>query len=292
VSVTATETAPAAPPADDPPGAPVRVRRTIRSRLLGIYATLAYIWLFAPLVVIVAFSFNRPTGKFNTRWNELTFQNWLHPFRKQDYTEALITSLKVAAVACIVATILGGLMALALSRYQFRGRGLVNIIIVLPLTTPEIVLGSSLFTLFFNANVELGFTTVVIAHIMFCVSFVALTVQARVRGFDWTLEDAAMDLGSTPWRTFRTVTFPLILPGIAAAFLLSFALSIDDYIITSFVAGNGEGSITTFPMRIFNANRTEIPPQVHVIASAILIASVGLMAVGTLRTMRRDRGLA
>ena len=120
MSVTATETAPAAPPADDPPGAPVRVRRTIRSRLLGIYATLAYIWLFAPLVVIVAFSFNRPTGKFNTRWNELTFQNWLHPFRKQDYTEALITSLKVAAVACIVATILGGLMALALSRYQFR----------------------------------------------------------------------------------------------------------------------------------------------------------------------------
>jgi spermidine/putrescine transport system permease protein len=117
-------------------------------------------------------------------------------------------------------------------------------------------------------------------------------VQARVRGFDWTLEDAAMDLGSTPWRTFRTVTFPLILPGIAAAFLLSFALSIDDYIITSFVAGNGEGSITTFPMRIFNANRTEIPPQVHVIASAILIASVALMTAGTLRTMRRDRGLA
>jgi spermidine/putrescine transport system permease protein len=118
------------------------------------------------------------------------------------------------------------------------------------------------------------------------VSFVALTVQARVRGFDWTLEDAALDLGSSPWRTFRTVTFPLILPGIGAAALLSFALSIDDYIITSFVAGD---STTTFPMRIFNANKTEIPPQVHVIASAILLATVGLMAVGAFRTLQRER---
>jgi spermidine/putrescine transport system permease protein len=291
--VSAAITAPPTRPPTGRPAPPTAVpadeRRPFRSRLLGIYATLAYIWLFAPLVVIVVFSFNRPAGKFNTRWTEFTFDNWLHPFRKQDYTEALIMSLKVAGVACVIATVLGGLMALALSRYQFRGRGLVNIILVLPLTTPEIVMGASLFTLFFNANVELGFTTVVIAHIMFCVSFVALTVQARVRGFDWTLEDAALDLGSSPWRTFRTITFPLILPGIAAAFLLSFALSIDDYIITSFVAGNGEESITTFPMRIFNANKTEIPPQVHVIASAILIGSVALMAAGTLRTMRRDR---
>ena len=290
MTTTTTAPPPSSPAAPVPrsTSVPARPRRTIRSRLLGIYATLAFIWLFAPLVVIVVFSFNKPAGKFNTRWTEFTFDNWLHPFRKQDYTEALVTSLKVAAVACVVATILGGLMALALSRYQFRGRGLVNILIVLPLTTPEIVLGSSLFTLFFNANVGLGFVTVVIAHITFCVSFVALTVQARVKGFDWTLEDAAMDLGSSPWRTFRTITFPLIVPGIAAAFLLSFALSIDDYIITSFVAGNGEGSITTFPMRIFNANRTEIPPQVHVIASAILIGSVALMAIGMLRTMRRD----
>jgi spermidine/putrescine transport system permease protein len=288
--VTATATAPPSkiPVEPGPVAAPPPARRPFRSRLLGIYAFLAFVWLFAPLFVILLFSFNHPTGKFNTKWNQFTFDNWLHPFRKQDYTEALITSLKVAAVACTVATILGGLMALALSRYQFRGRGLVNIIIVLPLTTPEIVMGSSLFTLFFNANVTMGFATVVIAHIMFCVSFVALTVQARVRGFDWTLEDAALDLGSSPWRTFRTITFPLILPGIAAAFLLSFALSIDDYIITSFVAGNGEGSITTFPMRIFNANKTEIPPQVHVIASALLIISIACIAVGTLRSMRRE----
>ena len=290
MTATATATAPPAqtPVEPRPSPAPPPARRRFRSRLLGIYAFFAYVWLFAPLLVIVVFSFNNPSGKFNTKWNEFTFDNWLHPFRKQDYTEALVTSLQVAAVACAIATILGGLMALSLSRYQFRGRGFVNILIILPLTTPEIVLGSSLFTLFFNANFSMGFATVVIAHIMFCVSFVALTVQARVRGFDWTLEDAALDLGSSPWRTFRTITFPLILPGIAAAFLLSFALSIDDYIITSFVAGNGDGAITTFPMRIFNANKTEIPPQVHVIASFILFASVGIIAFATLRSMRRE----
>jgi spermidine/putrescine transport system permease protein len=266
------------------PPPPQRERRSHRPSWLGVWTTLVFIWLFAPIVVVVIFSFNEPVGKFNTKWNQFTFDNWLNPFAKADYTEALITSLQVAAIACLVATALGGLMALATSRYEFRGKGLVNIILVLPLTTPEIVMGASLFTLFFARDASLGFVTVVIAHILFCLSFVALTVQARVRGFDWSLEDAALDLGSTPWRTFRTVTFPLILPGIAAAFMLSFALSIDDYIITSFVAGD---STTTFPMRIFNANKTEIPPQVHVIASAILFVTVGLMAVGAWRTLKK-----
>jgi spermidine/putrescine transport system permease protein len=265
---------------------PNKDRRTLRSRWLGIWSTLVYIWLFAPIVVVVAFSFNDPAGKFNTKWNEFTFDNWLHPFAKADYTEALIVSLKVAAVACVIATMLGGLMALAISRYEFRGKGLVNIILVLPLTTPEIVLGSSLFTLFFARDLDFGFPTVVIAHILFCLSFVALTIQARVRGFDWSLEDAALDLGSTPWRTFRTVTFPLILPGIGAAFLLSFALSIDDYIITSFVAGD---ATTTFPMRIFNANKTEIPPQVNVLATAILVFTGSLMAFGTWRSLKKSK---
>jgi spermidine/putrescine transport system permease protein len=263
---------------------PRRERRPFRSRLLGLWACVVYLWLFAPIVVVVLFSFNRPAGKFNTAWNEFTLENWASPFEREDLTDALITSLQVAVAAALIATIFGALMALATSRYEFRGKGFVNILTVLPLTSPEIVLGSSLFTLFFSRNVNLGFTTVVIAHIMFCLSFVALTVQARVRGFDWSLEDAAMDLGSSPLRTFRTVTFPLILPGVAAAALLSFALSIDDYIITSFVAGDG---ITTFPMRIFNANKTEIPPQINVIASMILFVTVGLMAIGAFRTLKR-----
>jgi spermidine/putrescine transport system permease protein len=259
-------------------------RRPLRSRLLGLWAFVVYAWLFAPIAVVVAFSFNRPAGKFNTAWNEFTLDNWADPFKREDFTDALVTSLQVAVLAAFVATIFGGLMALATSRYEFRGKGFINILTVLPLTSPEIVLGSSLFTLFFARDVKLGFATVVIAHILFCLSFVALTVQARVRGFDWSLEDAAMDLGSTPWRTFRTVTFPLILPGIGAAALLSFALSIDDYIITSFIAGDGT---TTFPMRIYNANKTEIPPQINVIASMILFFTVGLMAIGAWRTLKR-----
>jgi len=259
-------------------------KRLFRGHLLGIWAWLVYIWLFAPIVVIVLFSFNKPVGKFNTKWNEFTLHNWAHPFDKPEYKDALVTSLQVAAVSVLIATVIGGLLALGTSKYKFKGKGLVNILIVLPLTTPEIVMGASLFTLFFSRNVGLGFTTIVIAHVLFCVSFVALTVEARLRGFDWTLEDAALDLGSSPWRTFRTVTFPLILPGVAAAGLLSFALSIDDYIITSFVAGD---STTTFPMQIFNANKVEIPPQVQVLATMILIFTLGLMAIGAWRTVRR-----
>lgn len=268
-------------------GAPTPVhkeKRRFRSRLLGIWSLLVYLWLFAPIVVVVIFSFNDPAGKFNTAWNQFTLDNWADPFQREDYTEAFVTSLKVAAVSCFIATIVGGLMALATSRYEFRGKGAVNILLVLPLTTPEIVLGSSLFTLFFARNADLGFWTVVIAHILFCISFVALTVEARVRGFDWSLEDAAMDLGSSPWRTFRTVTFPLILPGIAAAGLLSFALSFDDYIITSFVAGD---ATETFPMRIFNANKTELPPQINVLATIILVFTTLLLGIGAWRALKK-----
>jgi spermidine/putrescine transport system permease protein len=291
VTITATPPS-AAPPEQLPtpaPAAPPKApRRKFRSRLLGIWAFLVYLWLFAPIVVMIVFSFNKPTGKFNITWNEFTFDNWLNPFSKQEYTDALITSLQIAVIASLVATVLGGLMGFAISRHEFRGKGLVNILLVLPLTTPEIVLGSSLFTLFFARNLSFGFGTVLIAHILFCLSFVALTIEARVRGFEWTLVDAAMDLGSSPWRAFRTVTFPLILPGIAAAAMLSFALSIDDYIITSFVAGD---ATETFPMRIFNANKTELPPQINVIATGLLILIVGLISIGTIRTMRREAKL-
>jgi spermidine/putrescine transport system permease protein len=154
---------------------------------------------------------------------------------------------------------------------------------VLPLTTPEIVLGSSLAMLFLNRSVEFGFWTIVIAHIMFQVSFVALTVRARIRGFDWTLEQAAQDLGATPWRTFRKITFPLILPGILAAALLAFALSIDDFIITFFNAG----SVLTFPLQIFGASRVKLPPQINVLATMILVVSVALLAIGSAKTIRR-----
>jgi spermidine/putrescine transport system permease protein len=163
----------------------------------------------------------------------------------------------------------------------------VNLFLVLPLTSPEIVLGSSLATLFIDRGVDFGFTTIVIAHIMFQVSFVAVTVRARIRGFDWTLEQAALDLGATPMRAFWRITFPLILPGIAAAALLSFALSIDDFIITFFNAG----SLLTFPLQIFGASRVKIPPQINVLATMLLAVSVALMVAGAAVAARQRRRL-
>ena len=251
---------------------------------LWVVTALGFVYLFVPIITIAAFSFNDPgKSKFNTSWNAFTLENWRHAFESSDLTRALKESLLVAAIACAIATVLGALVALALTRYKMKGGVLIGLLLVLPLTTPEIVMGASLFTLFFNQGVDRGFTTVVIAHVAFCVSFVALTVKARIRGFDWTLEDAAADLGSPPLRTFRKVTLPLITPGIIAAFLLSFALSIDDYIITSFVAG----SVTTLPLEIFDSAKVTIPPQVHVLATTIMLVSVSVILVGTVWGNRR-----
>lgn len=245
-------------------------------------AVAGFVYLFVPIAVIVGYSFNKPRGRFNIIWQEPTLDNWRDPFAPGPLTDAMYLSLKIALIAAGAATVLGSLIALALVRYRFRGGTLVNLLLVLPLTTPEIVMGSSLATLFISRGVQRGFTTIVIAHVLFCTSFVALTVKARIRGFDWTLEDAAMDLGAPPWRTFSRVTLPLITPGILAAALLSFALSIDDFIITFFNAGSEE----TFPLRIFSASRVEISPQINVLATIVLLVSVGLMILGTVARRR------
>jgi spermidine/putrescine transport system permease protein len=264
--------------------------RKVGTRLLNVYAALGLAYLFIPIAVIVAFSFNRPRGKFNIIWNEFTFDNWAHPFAEQELVDAFVLSLEVAAIATAAAVVLGGLVALALTRYRFRGGAVVNMLLVLPLTTPEIVLGSSLASLFIAqaypfAPDQRGFGTVVIAHTMFCVSFVALTVKARLRGFDWSLEDAAMDLGAGPVRTFTKVTFPLMIPGIMAAALLSFALSLDDFVITLFNAGNE----VTFPLYIYGATQKGIPPQIQVLSTMILVASVAILAFSTFFGRRRER---
>jgi spermidine/putrescine transport system permease protein len=247
-------------------------------------ATVAgFAYLFTPIVVIVVFSFNKPRGRFNLLWQEFTLDNWADPFAKEALTDAMVLSLEVAAVAAAAATVLGTLVALALVRYRFTGSRLVNLLLLLPLTTPEIVLGSSLLTLFIDRGVQRGFWTIVIAHVLFCTSFVALTVKARLRGFEWTLEDAAMDLGAGPWRTFSRVTLPLIVPGIIAAALLSFALSIDDFIVTFFNAG----AEVTFPLQVFGASRAELSPQIHVLATMVLLVSVAVMGLGVLAGRRR-----
>ncbi|MDO8391738.1 MAG: ABC transporter permease [Actinomycetota bacterium] len=255
--------------------------------LLYVVAVGGFLYLFIPLFTIVQFSFNEQKGKRNTEWNAFTFDNWAHAFKSSDYIDALQESLKVAAVACTLATVLGALVALAITRYKMKGGPFINMMLVIPLTTPEIVMGASLFTLFFNQDVERGFATIVVAHTLFCVSFVALTVKARLRGLDWSLEDAAADLGSGPLRTFTKITMPIITPGIAAAFLLSLALSIDDYIVTSFVAGN----VSTLPREIFDSSRVEIPAQIHVIASMIMFVAIAIILIATMAGNRRKARL-
>ncbi len=250
---------------------------------LRLAAAAVLVYLFIPIAVIVLFSFNDPRGKFNLTWKGFTLDNWADPFRYPQLTEALETSLQVAALSTAVSVVLGTLVAVALVRQRFRGDGAVDTFLVLPLTAPEVVMGASLLTLFIDLEWNRGFTTIVVAHIMFEVSFVALTVKARLRGFDWTLEDAAMDLGATPARTFLRVTLPLIVPGIVAAAMLSFALSLDDFIITYF----NSGSTVTYPLYVNAATRTSLPPQINVLATSILVVSLALLGLATVWQRRR-----
>lgn len=269
--------------------------RSFGSRLLNVYAGLALLYLFIPIFVVVAFSFNDPKGRFNLVWQSFTLDNWKDPFAIPELVDAFLFSLKIAAIATLIAVIFGALVSLSLTRYRFRGSGAVNMLLVLPLTTPEIVLGASLGGLFILQTYPppvpqaLGQTTIVIAHVMFCVSFVALTVKARLRGFDWTLEEAAMDLGAGPLRVFRTVTLPLMMPGILAAALLSFALSLDDFVITLFTSSPDD---VTFPLYIYGARQRALPPQINVLATMILVVSVVLLASGTLWGRIRERNQA
>ena len=258
----------------------------VRRHLLTGYALLAFTYLLLPIAVVIAFSFNDPLGRFNFTWGGFTLRHWGDPFGPPGLKDAIVASVQIAALASIVATILGTLIALALVRYGFRGRGTTNLLIFLPMTTPEIVLGASLLTLFLNLGVATGFWTIFIAHVMFCISFVVVTVKARLVGFDRHLEEAAMDLGANPFTTFARVTLPLIAPGIVAGGLLAFALSVDDFVITLFNAG----PTITFPLYVWGAARVGVPPQVNVIGTMIFAVAAGAMFLNVLAQIRRSKG--
>jgi spermidine/putrescine transport system permease protein len=267
---------------------PAKIRRSILGSGLGdivlrVVAALVLLYIFLPIFVIVLFSFNKPAGKFNYTWQGFTLDNWANPFKYPALAQALKMSVEVAALSTVIAVALGTLLAIALVRQRFRGNKAVDTFLVLPLTAPEVVMGASLLTLFLDLGWATGFGTILIAHVAFEISFVAMTVRARVRGFDWTLEDASMDLGATPTRTFFKVTLPLIVPGIVAAAMLSFALSLDDFIITYFVSG----STVTYPLFVNAAVKAAVPPQIDVLATAILAISLMLLAIGTLYRRKR-----
>ena len=275
-----------------------RFARTVDRYGLWVYTFLAVGALLVPIVVMIVFSFNKPDGKFNFVWKEFSIDAWLSPLARPGLADALGTSLIVAFLATLAATALGTLIALALVRYQFRGRTGASLFIFIPMATPEIVMGASLLTLFVGTASDepwrsiipagvfypLGFNTILIAHILFLISFVVVTVRARISGFDRRLEEAAMDLGANEWTTFWRVTFPLIFPGILAASLLAFSLSIDDFIVTNFTSG----LTNTFPVWIWGTIRNNLPVQVNVIGTIIFLTAVGVVLFGTLWSRRHD----
>jgi spermidine/putrescine transport system permease protein len=255
----------------------------VRDQLLGLWSALALLYLFLPIFVVVLFSFNEPKGRFNLTWQGFTLDHWLHPFRVEGLGSAFANSIEIAAISTAIAVALGTFMALALVRYVFRGRRATDLFVFLPLATPEVVLGAALLGLFLTLNVATGFVTIVIAHVMFNVSYVVVTVKARLEGMDTHIEEAAMDLGANEWTTFRSVTLPMIAPGVAAAALLAFALSIDDFVITNFNAGQ----TVTFPLFIYGAARQGVPPEVNVLASVILVLALVGMVVNLVVQQRR-----
>jgi spermidine/putrescine transport system permease protein len=273
------------------PGA--RIWRFVKHHSLTVYALFVCVYLMLPIAVVILFSFNAPEGRFNYVWNEFTLDNWVDWNAVLGIQDALETSIVIGLIATLLATALGTVMAMAIVRHQFRGRGATNLLVFLPMSTPEIVLGASLLTLFLNTTTvfQLGFWTIFIAHVMFVVSYIVVTVKARLIGFDRHLEEAAMDLGANEWTTFRKITFPLLLPAIFAAALLGFALSIDDFVITYFVAGGEQ----TFPVFVWGIARVAVPPQVNVVASAIFLVAMTIALANVLwqyRSAKRLQGAA
>ena len=261
--------------------------RWLRKNIIGIIAILVLIYLFIPIAIIIVLSFNKPEGKFNISWNEFSLDAWTNLCGVPGVCSSFVTSIQIGLVSTLIATLLGSMIAFGLVRYRFRGRSTTNLLIFLPMATPEVVMGASLLALFLNLRFPLGMGTVMVAHIMFIISFVVVTVKARLQGLDPRLEEAARDLYASPRATFRYVTFPLVLPGILGAALLGFSLSFDDFIISFFNAG----TLVTFPLYIFGANQRGIPVQVNALASLVFIIALLIVLGAQYANHRRRRAL-
>jgi spermidine/putrescine transport system permease protein len=263
-----------------------RVWGWLREHAINIYAGLAIAYLLIPIAVIIVFSFNDPAGKYNFEWVGFTLSHWESVFSISELNSALLTSLRLAGLATLFSTVIGTLMAIALVRHTFFGRRTANFLLVIPMATPEIVMGASLLSFFLVIGTpELGFTTLLIAHTMFCISFVVVVVRSRLIGFDRSLEEAAQDLGANAFQTFRLVTLPLIMPGIAAAAMLAFALSLDDFVVSNF----NSGTTVTFPLYIFGAAQRGIPVEVNAVATILFVGTLLAMGLTVLQQRRAER---
>jgi len=254
---------------------------------LPVYALVAFVYLLIPIAYTFVFSFNK-TFKSNITWREFSFDNWTGVCKQEGVCEAFGNSVLIGAVSTLIATVLGTMIAIAVVRYRFKFRSSINLLLFLPMATPEIVLGAGLASQFFNAGAQKGMVTIILAHVMFCLSFVVVTVKARVTSLDPTLEEAGRDLYGSPSQVFWKITFPLLLPGIMAAALLSFALSFDDFIITYF----NSGPVTTFPKYVYTAAARGIPAQANVIGSAVFITAIVIVMIVQLRASAKRKKLA
>jgi spermidine/putrescine transport system permease protein len=262
-----------------------RTGRWVIDHLIMMIAIAVLFYMFLPIFFVVLMSFNKPASRLSYEFNAFTLDNWLHPCAESGMCHSVVLSLQIGFLATLVATVLGTLVAFALVRHRFRGRSATSLLIFLPMATPEVVMGSSLLALFATAGLagRLGFWSILIAHIMFCLSFVVVTVKARLAGLDSAYEQAAMDLYANEWQTFWRITFPLVFPGILAAALLSFSLSFDDFIVTNFNHGN----TITFPMFVWGAAQRGIPPQVNVVGTLMFLLALALVLGSSLAGRRR-----
>ncbi len=261
--------------------------RWIRRHFIGFIAILVLVYLFIPIAVVAVLSFNKPEGKYNTSWTQFSFDAWTNICGVPGVCDSFMISVRIGIISTLAATVLGTMIAFALVRYRFRGRSSTNLLIFLPMTTPEVVMGASLLALFLNLRFPLGEITIIIAHIMFTISFVVVTVKARLQGMDPRLEEAARDLYAGPRATFRYVTLPLVAPGIAGAALLGFSLSFDDFIISFFNAG----TVVTFPIYIWGAAQRGIPVQVNALATLVFGVALVIVLVSQFVGSRRRKAL-
>jgi spermidine/putrescine transport system permease protein len=254
---------------------------------IWVYSAMAFVFLLIPIVYTIVFSFN-DARRTNIIWRGFTFDNWLNVCEAQTVCQAFGNSVLIGVVATVLATTLGTMIAIALVRYRFRFRNTTTLLIFLPMTTPEVVLGAGLAAQFLQAGVPKGLGTIILAHTLFCLSFVVVTVRARVASLDPALEEAGRDLYGNPRQVFWRITFPMLLPGIVAAALLSFALSFDDFIITNF----NRGAEVTFPSFVYTAAARGIPAEANVIASAVFFLAIILVLASQFSAAAKRRKLA
>ncbi|MFG1854629.1 ABC transporter permease [Actinomadura geliboluensis] len=280
-----TLTTPETPKSPDARAKPPAARPRRKVSGLHVYTLVLIAWLILPIAIMILFGFNDTRSKQNFEWQGFTLKWYRHLFDKSDLTTAVVNSLTIALLSTLITTVLGTFAGLALGRYRFRGKGSTNLVLFMAISCPEIVMGASLLSMFVTFNLPRGYLTILVAHVMFSIAFVAVTVRARVVGLDPAVEEAAQDLGAGPWTRFRLVTLPMIMPGVLAGALLAFVLSIDDFIITNFTSG----ATVTFPLWIYGSTRTGTPPQVNVMGTLIFAVGVLIAVISARRNIRAAR---